>query len=140
MRAAVLRKQTCSLQYSVALSQVSPSHMLIGDLNDISCGEPAPLTIRQAAAFIPPCEKEEVGEEKDEEGEQWRQLTVLVSFMQENQIISRNCNGERLRIDTVIRCRCINKWNEGKGLTIQSHISKCDLFFVSTTFYTLSSC
>lgn len=36
----------------VALPEVSPPHMLVGDLHDVGCGEPAPLTVRQAYAFV----------------------------------------------------------------------------------------
>lgn len=42
----------CSLNDSVALSEVSPPHVLVGDLYDVSYGEPALLTVRQADAFI----------------------------------------------------------------------------------------
>ncbi len=41
-----------SLHHSVALSEVSPPHVLIGDLDDVSHGEPALLTVWQADAFI----------------------------------------------------------------------------------------
>lgn len=41
-----------SLQHPVALPEVPPPHMLIGDLDDVSHGEPALLSIRQADALV----------------------------------------------------------------------------------------
>ena len=49
------------LHHSVALAEVSPPHMLVGDLDDVSDGEPALLTVRQADAFIQACERGEKG-------------------------------------------------------------------------------
>lgn len=47
------------LHDSVALSEVSPPHVLVGDLYDVSYGEPALLTVGQADAFVTAWEKEE---------------------------------------------------------------------------------
>lgn len=44
--------QARSLHDSVALSEVSPPHVLVGDLYDVSYREPALLTVGQADAFI----------------------------------------------------------------------------------------
>lgn len=46
-----------SVHDSVALSEVSPPHVLVGDLYDVSRGEPALLTVRQADTFIQAWEK-----------------------------------------------------------------------------------
>lgn len=37
--------RACSLYDPVALSEVSPPHVLVGDLYDVSYGEPALLTV-----------------------------------------------------------------------------------------------
>lgn len=47
-----LRDPARSLQDSVALPEVAPPHVLVGDLNDVSHGEPALLSIRQADALV----------------------------------------------------------------------------------------
>lgn len=47
-----LRDSARSLQDSVALPEVAPPHVLIGDLDDVSHGEPALLSIRQADALV----------------------------------------------------------------------------------------
>lgn len=38
----------------VALPEVSPPHVLVGDLDDVPRRKPALLTVGQAAAFVPP--------------------------------------------------------------------------------------
>lgn len=107
----------CSLHDSVALSEVSPPHMLVGDLDDICCREPALLTVREAAAFIPACktDKEEEGRAGRKENKQ-RQLEVLVSFMQENRNKSINCYSGGLRIDTVMRIRVYKQAESREGV------------------------
>ncbi len=65
--------------------------MLVGDLYDVTHGEPALLTVGQADAFVTAWEREE---EEEEEEEQEREgggrrtnkgrLEVSVSFMQES--------------------------------------------------------
>lgn len=41
-----------SLQHPVALPEVPPPHVLVGDLDDVSHGEPTLLSIRQADALV----------------------------------------------------------------------------------------
>lgn len=41
-----------SLQHPVALPEVPPPHVLVGDLYDVSHGEPALLSIRQADTLV----------------------------------------------------------------------------------------
>lgn len=52
MKGAGLGDHACGLHDSVALPQVSPPHVLVGDLQDVPDGEPALLTIRQADAHV----------------------------------------------------------------------------------------
>lgn len=41
-----------SLQDAVALPEVAPPHVLVGDLDDVPHGEPALLPVRQADALV----------------------------------------------------------------------------------------
>lgn len=87
----------------VTLPQVSPPHMLVGDLYDVTCREPAFLTVGKADAFIEPWEKEGNGKERKEVGEENKRGKIGGFFLlcsckkvETNQYVG-------LRIDAVMR-------------------------------------
>lgn len=63
-----LGDHACSLHDAVALSKVSPPHMLVCDLYDVYHREPALLTIGQAAAFVKAWEDKKERREEDKHG------------------------------------------------------------------------
>ncbi|KAG7243419.1 hypothetical protein INR49_011876 [Caranx melampygus] len=65
---ATLATLSCSRNESVQVEHVSPPHVLVGDLDDVDYGEPALLSVRQAAPLIPTWEREkEMWERRGEE-------------------------------------------------------------------------
>lgn len=90
MNGAGLGDYARSLHDSVALSEVSPPHMLVGDLYDVSHGEPALLTVWQADAFIKTWENEKKREERrgvggEQTREDWRFLYRSCKKVETNQ-------------------------------------------------------
>lgn len=111
-----------SLQDSVAFPEIPPPHVLVGDLDDVSHGEPAVLSVWQADAFIHAWGKRGRTEGKEEAENKQREDLRICLFVHARTFSEENDQTEAagLGTDAVLRIRMLKRV-KGRG-TLTSRV------------------